>query len=133
MKKRPTTAVKDLTVFVAEDDFEMRSLMVTALQARCYSTQEAGDGGRLLELLEAARAARRPPALIVCDIRMPVTGGLAVLKTVREWGWDVPFVMITAFGSEQTLTQAVHCGASAVLSKPFELEDLCTTVHYLVR
>lgn len=120
------------TVIVAEDDCEMRRLITSALQAQHYPTLEAADGANLLELLCAARASNQLPALILSDIRMPGVHGLTVLKTVRGWGWRVPFVVITSFGSEQTLSTAIGLGATAVLSKPFALEDLCITIRYLV-
>lgn len=121
------------TVVVAEDDFEMRRLITSALQERHYQTLEAADGTTLLELLSAVRDCQQLPALIVSDIRMPGTHGLSVLQTVRSWGWRVPFVIITSFGSEETLGDAIGLGATAVLCKPFTLEDLCIAVRYLVR
>jgi CheY-like chemotaxis protein len=120
-------------IIIAEDDYEMRRLMVESLRRDNYSVEALEDGTAMLAAVEKARAVGQLPSLIICDIQMPGVTGLAVLATVRGWGWKAPFVLITAFGTERMITEAISLGASAVLSKPFGLDDFRTTVHCLLR
>jgi DNA-binding response OmpR family regulator len=72
------------------------------------------------------------PSVIVTDLRMPGVSGLSVLRTIREYGWRVPVVLITAFGSEETLNEAARLDAAIVLHKPFELDDLRMAIRCLL-
>ena len=120
MMHHPTNADVSKLIALAEDDAEMRSVIMDALVADGYEVGEYARGDTLLEgLLNADK-----PGLIVADVRMPGGDGLSVLRALRGIGYDVPIVVITGFACEQTLNDAFRLGASVVLSKPFAMEDL---------
>jgi CheY-like chemotaxis protein len=86
----------------------------------------------LLEAVSQARDRAELPALIVSDVRMPGMSGLRVVEAIRRWGLRMPIILITAFGSEETLNEAFQLGATAVLSKPFDIDDLRAAVCCLL-
>jgi DNA-binding response OmpR family regulator len=115
-------------VLVAEDDLEMRRLVVQALRRDGYDVHEAEDGGRLLVSVTAAY--QDPNAevdLIVSDIRMPVCTGLQIVQSLRDAHWTLPVILMTAFGDTSTRAYAEALGA-ILFDKPFALEDLRTAV-----
>jgi DNA-binding response OmpR family regulator len=122
-------------VLVAEDDEEMRRMLAGALRHEGYAVEEARDGN---ELLDKVRSSVRsgdggaPVDLVVSDIRMPGRSGLDVLRSVREGDGTVPFILVTAFGDEETHRQAQEFGATLVLDKPFDMDDLCAAASYFV-
>lgn len=118
-------------VLVAEDDNEMRRLLVETLNQDGYEVLTAGSGLELFDRLREAKEDSDLPKLIVSDIRMPGLSGLQVLRTVQKWGMAIPVILITAFPDEETLSEAEQYGAAAILSKPFEMDDLRTAVLYL--
>ena len=74
-------------VIVAEDDPEMRRLVVEALRKDGHHVTEAADGGRLL--VQIAEAFDRDPSLsavdvIVSDVRMPVCNGIELLERLAD-------------------------------------------------
>jgi CheY-like chemotaxis protein len=120
-------------VLVAEDDAEMRRLLVHFIGNDGYRFAEVGSGLELYDTLRRSHREDRLPAMVVSDIRMPGLNGLEVLKTVREWGLTMPIVLITAFGDPETIAEADRLGATAVLTKPFDMDDLRTAIMYLTR
>src|SRR5579859_1845641 len=88
-------------VIVAEDDAEMRDLIAMALRKDGYEVSVVADGAKLLVEV-VTRPAELALDLIVSDLRMPVSSGLQILKGLRDAGWNTPFVLLTAFGDEQT-------------------------------
>jgi CheY-like chemotaxis protein len=113
-------------VIVAEDDHEMRRLVVEALRKDGHDVVEAADGGRLL--VQLAEAFERDPSLtgvdmVVADERMPVCRGLDLLERLVEARWRVPFVLMTAFADDETRRRAEHLGA-VLLEKPLSLDAL---------
>lgn len=119
-------------ILVAEDDKEMLKLLTYALLLDGYEVVPAGSGLSLYDELRNSKHRRKRLSLIISDIRMPGRTGLDVARVVREWGWDVPLILITAFGDEETACQAVTVGATCLFSKPFELDDMRIAVAILL-
>lgn len=120
-------------VLVAEDDPEMRRLVVEALRKDGHHVTEAADGGRLL--VHIAEAFDRDPSLslvdvIVSDVRMPVCSGLELLERLADARWRVPVILMTAFGDEDTRRRAERIGA-VLFDKPLSLQALRDTVKRL--
>lgn len=120
-------------VLVAEDDPEMRRLVVEALRKDGHQVTEAIDGGRLL--VHIAEAFDRDPSLslvdvIVSDVRMPVCSGLELLERLYDARWSVPMILMTAFGDEDTRKRAERIGA-VLFDKPLSLQALRDAVKRL--
>jgi CheY-like chemotaxis protein len=122
---------KSPRILVAEDDREMRRILVAVLQKDGYEVLEAQDGFELLDYLGS------PPLIqgrvtqfdmVISDIRMPVFSGMDVLSYLRDTDWKTPMILITAFGDQRTHTEAARLGATAVFDKPFSIDELRATV-----
>jgi CheY-like chemotaxis protein len=79
----------------------------------------ATGGPEALDLLR-----RQRPDLILADLRMPEMDGLTLLSHARRVAPEVPFVLVTAYGSVETARRARETGAAAYLAKPFGVGDL---------
>jgi CheY-like chemotaxis protein len=122
-------------VLVAEDDREMRRLVVEALRKDGHDVTEAADGGRLLVRL--AEVFDRDPAMaavdiIVSDVRMPICSGLDLIERMFEARWRIPCILMTAFGDDDIRRRAGAVGA-LLLDKPLSLEELREAVGRLAR
>jgi len=115
---------------VAEDDLEMLWLLSRALRSEGFDVIEAKSGVELFNTLRHAREGDALPSLVVSDIQMPGMTGLQVASRLGFWGISVPLVLITAFPDDETLEAAAQAGI-AVLSKPFDLEDLRKVARWL--
>jgi DNA-binding response OmpR family regulator len=107
----------------------MRSLLSSTFHAEGYDVTEVADGGRLLVHI----VSRQPGSgvdLVISDVRMPVSSGLQILKGLREAGWSLPFILLSAFADADTRAEAESLGAT-FFEKPLELETLRTTVRNL--
>jgi CheY-like chemotaxis protein len=62
--------------------------------------------------------------LLLSDINMPEMTGLELLPKVRELRPDVPVIMITAYGDDQTRRKAMTSGAAGFLTKPIDFDVL---------
>jgi len=125
MPASPSTAVapRRRHVLVAEDDTRMRQLLAAMLRRAGFEVTEAKNGAELLDCIGNLGATpTRSIDLIISDIRMPMLSGLDVLTEARWDRWDIPVILITAFGDEDTHAEARRLGAAAVFDKPFELD-----------
>ena len=118
-------------VLLAEDDGELRSLLAQALWRDGHRVIEASDGSELLEQIASDFVDEGGLAgidVVVSDIRMPGWTGMNVLFGLRNAGCEVPVILITAFGEQQTHDTARKLGAACVLDKPFDIDVLRQTV-----
>lgn len=121
-------------VLLAEDEHDIRALLAAALRREGYRVIEAATGAELLEHVSSSMLFGEKPApdLIVSDIRMPGFTGTGILSGLRASNWTTPFILITAYGTEDILREARDLGADAVFRKPFEIDDLLTAICNLV-
>lgn len=125
----PPSLTKRRRAVIAEDDLEMRRLLVDALEREGFSTTGVGDGLELLELIDALADSPSPdnpglPDLVISDVVMPHCTGLTALAAIKRLGHTYPFVVITAFGDAHTHAEALRLGAVAVFDKPVDLLEL---------
>ncbi len=108
-------------ILVVDDDAEIRSLVVEILRLEGYRVESAGDGAEALRVLE-----RYSPSVILLDMRMPVLNGWQFADAMRKQGLQSKLVVMSA--GRDTASWAAEIGADGVLTKPFALDDLLTTV-----
>ena len=122
-------AVRQRRVLVVEDDGHMRRLMAASLEAYGYQVVQAEDGVDLLGWIgDSMWNATDTLDAIVSDVNLPDITAIEVLTALRARDSQVPIILVTAFEDAHIREQAYELGASAVLKKPFDLDDLRTLV-----
>lgn len=115
----------DETVLVVDDSQEnIRFLCQYVLEPRGYKTVVAHDGETGLNY-----ALTGAIDLMIIDLKMPRLTGLEVLKILRSKGHDVPTILMTFYGSEETAIQAFRLGAKDYLVKPFTVAEAAEAVE----
>ena len=112
------------TILVCDDEELIRWSLATHLTTEGYNVVQAADGEECLQA-----AAEHVPALIVLDLKMPKKGGLAVLRELRASGSEVLVIMLTAHGGVDSAIEATQLGATAYLSKPFDVREVAMSVR----
>ena len=120
------TAGTDCHILLAEDDMEMRKMLTWSLKKEGFKVTECSDGNSLMKRLSFLDPLKEKINfdLIISDIRMPGVSGMQVLKGVKDDMDFPPIILITAFGDEDTHIKAKESGATMIIDKPFDIEDL---------
>jgi CheY-like chemotaxis protein len=121
-------------ILLADDDVEMRTLLVFTLKSEGYEVVECANGTQLLDQLNTVGVPNTSERidLVITDLRMPGISGLELLGRLRDRRGVPPVILITAFGDEQTHTQARQLGAAASVDKPFEISCFLELVQELL-
>ena len=108
-------------ILVIEDEAPIRGNLLRFVRLEGHEAVEAADG---LSGLESARSQR--PDLIFCDVMMPQMNGLELLTALLQEPTlkTVPVVFLSASAEPEKLEEALRLGASAYLTKPFNLAQL---------
>lgn len=122
--------VKDVDrkrVLVIDDDMPLRGMLAAALRQHGFQVLLAGDGA------EGQRALNiHHPDVILLDLAMPNVNGWDFLQRLKETGHlgRVPIIVVSAHLRVEP--QAVlQMGVSAILPKPFNLDDLISLIEHL--
>jgi len=132
--RHKNTAIRSPRILVAEDDSEMRRLLVWRLRNVGFETIECADGYQLLDNLGNPVLSGEPDDfdLIVSDIRMPGATGLEILEGIHEAEWFVPMILITAFGNDEVHQTAERLGAAGMFDKPFDIDALIDRIREIL-
>jgi len=113
---------KILIVDDREDNLQFLTEYVLASEG--YSHVIARDGLSALQ-----KALTEKPDLIIMDIRMPGMTGLEVLEELNRREVNIPVILMTFHGSEETAVQAFRLGAKDYVIKPFEMDEMHLAIN----
>ncbi len=115
------------TVLVVDDEAIVREVVVRYLEREGYRTLEAGDGDEARRLIE-----HDAPSLVVLDLMLPGTDGLALCRWIRSRG-ELPVIMLTARAEETDRIVGLELGADDYVTKPFSPRELAARVRSVLR
>ncbi|MCQ8103918.1 response regulator [Methylomonas sp. SURF-2] len=106
-------------VLLVDDQREHRELLLALLEPLGFYLAEAGSGEECL-----LKVAENPPDLIVLDISMTGIDGIETAIQLRQQGWDMPVVVLSANAYPADRLVALNAGCTDFLSKPLNVEEL---------
>lgn len=116
--------MKSRKLLIVDDEPEIREVLKQKAELLNIDCQEANHGLEALQLLE-----KNEFDAILSDFNMPVMTGMELLQQMRNRGLQIPFVVITAFGDQKLVVQALKLGAFDFIEKPFELDHVFKIVE----
>jgi len=115
-----------LEVLIVDDEPPIRELVTEAVRELGHRATTAADGEEAMDLVR-----RRSFDLVMCDVRLPGSDGLAVLRRVRREAPSTDVILMSGYGSADEAVTALHEGAVDYLTKPFGVEEVRTRVEEL--
>jgi DNA-binding response OmpR family regulator len=117
-----------MRILVVEDETRMAALIRQGLEEEAYAVDVVGNGAEVLDWVETARY-----DLILLDIMLPGMDGLDVCRLLREKGYAMPILMLTARDTLPDKVLGLDSGADDYLVKPFAIEELTARLRALAR
>lgn len=114
---------KDVRILVVDDSPESREICQRVLQKEGYGVHSVDDGRKALDELKATRF-----NLIITDLKMPETDGMALLKNIKEIDPKICVIVMTGYPDKESKAKAIELGASGYLAKPLDVSELVTVV-----
>ena len=119
-------------ILVVDDDAMSRKVLAQLLTSAGYSCRVCEDGSAALKIVHA-----RPPSLLLLDFDMPGPNGAEVLKRLRSDQHpavaQIPAIMLTAHGSEQSEVSCLQAGADDFVTKPINAAVLRARIETQLR
>jgi len=118
----PPAAPPRRRVLIVEDESALRSSYARFFESR-YEMAFARTGAEALRELESF-----DPEVLILDLRLPDTDGIALLQKIRSTHATLPVVVTTAYVSMEPLMKVLDLGHSGYLVKPFDLNELAARI-----
>lgn len=115
-------------LLLVEDNADLAFGLRTTLEVEGYEVEVATTGR---EGLQAVR--NDPPDLLVLDLTLPEMSGYDVLRAVRQDGFDLPIIILTAKGEEVDKVQGFRLGADDYVVKPVGVLEFLARIEALLR
>jgi type II secretory ATPase GspE/PulE/Tfp pilus assembly ATPase PilB-like protein len=116
-------------VLLVEDEDALRRVLKDLLEREGFTVFEAADGVKALDEID-----RAAPDIVVLDLNLPRLDGYGVLSHLRARPAtsDLPVIVLTAKGDEDSEVRVFEYGASDYLTKPFRPRALSARLHSLL-
>jgi response regulator NasT len=111
-------------VVIAEDEAIIRLDLKEILLDEGYDV--VGETGRGDEAVDLVRD--HEPDLVILDVKMPGSDGLAAARAIRDLGLKVAVLILTAFSQRNLIDEARDAGVAAYLVKPFQRIELIPAI-----
>lgn len=115
-------------VLVVEDDDSLRDVLSTVIEREGFSVVAVHSAEEGLRVLSA-----QPFACVLADFKLPQMHGIDFARKLRESSARVPFVIMTAYGSIDIAVEAMKCGASDFITKPFEPGAIASMLRQVIQ
>ncbi len=114
-------------ILIAEDDNDIRELIVLTLQFNGFNVESVEDGQAAVEKAQA----NPNYDIILMDVRMPRMTGYQACRVLKENDStkNIPVVFLSAKGQEQEIQTGIEAGAADYILKPFAPDDLVDTIN----
>lgn len=113
-------------ILLVEDEEALVNVLATVLEDEGFSVRKSTSAEEALTSLRMYNT-----DLIISDVRLAKLDGFAMLERVRKGPIrsDIPFICLTALDDRASQQRASTLGATAYMTKPFDVEELVTLVR----
>jgi two-component system, NtrC family, response regulator AtoC len=114
-------------ILIADDDAAIREMLRVFLEDEGFDVEETECSS---DVVATFTELANPPELVLMDVRMPDKSGIEVLREVSESvDGQLPFIIMTAYGTSNVAIEAMQLGAYDYITKPFDLEDVLLNIR----
>lgn len=115
-------------ILIVDDSRTSRRILRGVLEAEGYTIiGEAANGQEGYDMYVQYK-----PDLVTMDITMPVMDGVQSLKKIKADFPDAKVIMVTAAGQKHNVVEAVQSGAADFIPKPFDVEQIKSTLKKIL-
>jgi DNA-binding NtrC family response regulator len=120
-KKEDTMAQK---ILIVDDEPDMLKLLSMILKEKTpYDITTTNNPLEALDLVKKGSF-----DLVISDLKMPGLDGIELIDAVKKVDEDIPIIIITAYGTVESATEAIQKGGFDFITKPFRKEQILFTI-----
>jgi len=115
---------KKVKILVVDDDETVLDFLKEVVESQGYTFLRAASGKEAIDKIKEGR-----PNLVVLDIVMPGLDGLEVLRLIRNEDKNLPVVMLTAYGTNERVKEAMKLNVSGFIPKGASVKEATSKIR----
>lgn len=115
-------------ILITDDRAGIRSLLKEVLQESGYEVLTAAGGQEGIKIVQ-----ENTIDIVLLDMKMPGMDGLETLRLIKKAQPNVKVIIMTAYEDMEIIKEVQKRGASCYISKPFDIEELLSTIKRLLK
>lgn len=116
-------------ILIVDDEMDMLELLELIITDRTdYQVVTTNSPLEVPELLK-----KDSFDLLITDLRMPDIDGIELIEMVKQINDQIPFIIITAYGTIESAVEAMRKGAFDYITKPFRQEQILLTIEKVMK
>jgi DNA-binding NtrC family response regulator len=112
-----------MKILIADDDRNLRKVLVNELSSEGFTVEEADSGIRAKDLLQ-----KEEYDVLLLDLNMPGMSGMDLLRYMKDSEMTAEVIIFTGHGTVSTAVDAMKMGAYDYIAKPFRIDELITVI-----
>lgn len=121
---------KKQIIMIVEDEADLGDIFSELVRSIGYEPVYCGNGKIALDYLEQHKII---PALVMCDVNMPIMSGVEFLKQQMQRNLNLNICMVTANATSAVIIQALQLGVMEYVTKPFKIDELREKIERLAK
>lgn len=117
-----------MKILLVEDDDRIAAALTEALTDYHYVVDVASDGEQGFTFVQTF-----PYELLILDVMLPKLDGIGLCRKIRQYGYKMPVLMLTAKDTYHDKVTGLDVGADDYMVKPFDLKELLARIRALLR
>lgn len=126
--ERSRRGERPVYILVVDDDRFANTLVQFVLSKEGYEVETADNPRGALQMIQ-----RREPDLLILDVTMPYLDGFQFSAKLREEGYEIPLIFMTAQDTIEAKLQGFNIGADDYICKPYNHQELVARVQAVLR
>ncbi|UPT77410.1 response regulator transcription factor [Sulfurovum sp. XGS-02] len=118
----------DIEIIVIEDEADILELLEYHLEKEGYAVTGFLSTENVEQFLEEEN-----PSLMIVDRNLPGVEGSEFVSKIRDLGYDIPVLFLTARDKESDLEEGFHSGGDDYMTKPFSSKELLLRIAALLK
>ncbi|HEX2786888.1 MAG TPA: response regulator [Ignavibacteria bacterium] len=115
-------------ILIVDDNKYIRFALSVLMEQSGYNGHEVGEGEKVI-----AEVKSKNPDLVILDKKLPGYDGLDLLVEIKKIRQELPVIILTAYGDEKTRERALELGADVFMTKPFDNDEIISTIERLLK
>lgn len=111
-------------ILIVDDEPAPRETLADFLIEDGFSVEATATGKEALAVLKQSSF-----ELVISDLRMPEMDGIELINNIKSQGFDMPIIVITAFGTIEDAVKSMKAGAYEFIIKPFNFGQIKMTIE----
>lgn len=117
-----------MKILIVEDEEPLRKVVRKYLEKKSFAVDEAEDGNEALSMIHI-----NSYDCLLLDLNLPGIDGITLSKRLKEEGYDIPTIMVTARSQVYNKLEGFDVGADDYITKPFNLSELIARIRAVVK